>query len=617
MLRPERMKKLRVVSPIELTQKIVEKMHELCVVHIEKYKQDDIDIGAPLEEAETYAEMQLTTNWLLDVLAIKKTAEQPDKKAFQHSMSFSQRKREVRRLQQEIEALDKQAKAVEGKERVLLEQQKLLEKIAVFDVPLSAYRNCKHLAIVIGHTDQDVRIEQKHVHLQTTQDDRKTLLVATVPKMDETALLQKLSTHHFTPLSLDAVKEYEETPSVVLKKVRALCAATQKEKQRIQDIMKKKAREQKTFLLETHQFLITALEKAEVPLLFGASKHIVLIKGWVPEKKAAKSRQALMALSKAGEIDVQLDTPSHDDDVPIKLENPRVVKSFEALLRIFSLPSYNELDPTIFLAITFPLFFGFILGDIGYGVVTLFLFLMLKRKLPSAAQLLNVMILSAISSIIFGILFGEVFGTEEVFGYKLPHLLSRAHQIEDLLYIAVGIGVMHINLGLVLGFINEKMNHGWLAALFAKASWIVIELGAVVLFLQQQLGLPAAVGYGLLGAGIAGLIKGEGGAGLMELPSLFGNMLSYARLMAVGIASVSLAVVVNDLAGMLFTSGNFVLIAIGVVTLIFGHAINIVLGVFEGFLHPLRLHYVEFFTKFFKGSSTAYTPFGVKDKIRT
>ena len=368
-----------------------------------------------------------------------------------------------------------------------------------------------------------------------------------------------------------------------------------------------------TFLLQTKEILQTALEQTEAPLLFGASKHLISITGWIPEKNVKKVEQTVQQLSEKNEVELTLTTPTKEDDVPIKLQNPKVAKPFEFFLRMFSLPSYNEIDPTIIMAITFPIFFGFILGDIGYGIIVLALFLFLKKKLPAISDLFNIVIISSISSIIFGILFGEIFGTEEVFGYHLPHVLSRAHQIQDLLYISVAIGIIHINLGLLLGFINEKMNHGFKTALFAKGSWFLLELGVLIVAFGNSIGIPQIAGYVAIAAAILGLIKGEGITGVIELPALFGNMLSYARLMAVGVASVSLAAVVNQLSGQLFTSGSIFLIIVGVFTLLIGHTINIILGVAEGILHPLRLHYVEFFGKFYKGSSTPYKPFGVKN----
>src|SRR3972149_7540462 len=157
---------------------------------------------------------------------------------------------------------------------------------------------------------------------------------------------------------------------------------------------------------------------------------------------------------------------------------------------LYTLPSYKEIDPTFFMFLTFPIFFGMMLGDVGYGIVTLILFTLLKAKMPGAKNILNAFIIASIVSIGFGMVFGEYFGVEEfphelgrsaisslpkgfvdafnmepeeIHGeiiYPLPHLLSRSHQINELLAIAVLFGMVHILLGLAIGFVNVYKAHG-------------------------------------------------------------------------------------------------------------------------------------------------------------
>ena len=610
MMRPERMKKIRVIYPKEYTEKIIEKMYALKIVHIEKHK-GLLEQGTPIEKAEEYSQLQLITKWLYNALKIT-----DKKESSTVQLPLSKIKTQLFTLQEEVETLQEKKKTIDEQKDVAEQKRIVLEKISSANIDMRYYQESKYLAIFAGHVESTNGLKQEYKHplsLQTEEQQQKeTFIVAVVEKEYQEAFKKLLSERKYSPLSLEVVSEEQGVPREILVRINKETSMLQKKTQEIMSQLAEKRKQHETFLRQTHTFLAEAIEKAETPLLFGESKRISMITGWIPKSNAEKIKTQLQNIATSGEIDITLSDPDHNDEIPIKLNNPKGVRSFESILKMFSLPSYNEIDPTIILALTFPLFFGFILGDIGYGIVALSLFIFLKKKVKSAASIINVMILSATSSIIFGILFGEVFGTEVVFGYHLPHIISRAHQITDLLYIAVGIGFFHINLGILLGFINEKMSHGWIAALFAKASWMLIELGVVALILGEQIGLPSFTGYIIIGAGIIALLKGEGINGLLELPALFGNMLSYTRLMAVGVASVSLAVVINDLSGMLFTSGNIILVIMGVITLIVGHAINITLGIFEGFVHPLRLHYVEFFTKFFKGSSTEYKPFGVK-----
>ena len=165
----------------------------------------------------------------------------------------------------------------------------------------------------------------------------------------------------------------------------------------------------------------------------------------------------------------------------------------------------------------------------------------------------------------------------------------------------------------MLGFINELRAHGLSKAIYEKGSWFVLQFGVVLLALSSMgiIQLPSLVGYVFLLISIIMLFKGEGVRGIIELPSIFTNILSYSRLMAIGLSSVSLAVVINEMSLDFFEKGGFSILA-GILILLIGHLLNIVLGLFGSFLHSLRLHYVEFFGKFFHGGAEKYRPFGAK-----
>ena len=196
----------------------------------------------------------------------------------------------------------------------------------------------------------------------------------------------------------------------------------------------------------------------------------------------------------------------------------------------------------------------------------------------------------------------------------LPHILSRAEDITKLMYLAILVGVFHINLGIIIGFFNELKSDGFMTALYAKGGWIVLEIGVLLFALSYSklISLPSYVGVIFALLSLFMLYKGEGIRGIVEFPSIFSNTLSYARLMAIGLSSVVLAVIINNSAKEFFDKGGF-LILIGALILFVGHIVNIMLGLLGSFLHSLRLHYVEFFTKFFHGGGKKYKPFGAKE----
>ena len=368
----------------------------------------------------------------------------------------------------------------------------------------------------------------------------------------------------------------------------------------------------RNYLVIAERSLSEEIEKAESPLKFAKTRNSFFITGWIPEKNIGKAREKLISATKEN-IYLKILPVSSYEHAPVMFNNPKPIKPFEFFMDIYSLPSYHEIDPTLLVFFSFPIFFGFMLGDIGYGLTTLILFLLLKRKMPKFSGFFDILILSSITTILFGAVFGEFFGAEEIFGFEFPRLLSRnpSHNLQPLMIASIFWGILHVNLGLVVGFINERNEHGIWKAIFAKCSWFVLEIGVVLLGLSiAKIGnIPLWAGIIVLVLSAIGLIIGEGLTGVFEIPSLFGNILSYLRLMAIGLSSVGLAIVINDIAGQFFRP--FTALSIfGILILVLGHIINIGLGLLGGFLHSMRLHYVEFFTKFYKGGGIPYTPFG-------
>ena len=222
--------------------------------------------------------------------------------------------------------------------------------------------------------------------------------------------------------------------------------------------------------------------------------------------------------------------------------------------------------------------------------------------------LLDIMIWASIATILFGFVFGEFFGEE----FLQNPLLKRADNVSGMMVVAVFVGFLHINLGLILGFYNKLKHHGLKHAICEKGSWMLLELGVILivadLFLKIfSFGFIAGVFVVLIALVL--LYMGEGVRGFIELPAIFSNMLSYARLFAIGLSSVSLALVINKFAEGFFHQGGL-MVVVGVFILVLGHVINLALGILGPFLHALRLHYVEFFGKFFEGGGKRFSPFG-------
>ena len=331
--------------------------------------------------------------------------------------------------------------------------------------------------------------------------------------------------------------------------------------------------------------------------------------GWMPSASVEGLRKTLVA--KHGETVVveEREILQQDlDEVPVALRNPAYFKPFELLLRPLPTPRYTSIDPTPFIGIFFPLFFGMILGDIGYGLVLLLVAIGLvafargRRTLRQAGQILAV---ASVYSIIFGALYGECFGELGAQWLGLgPACIDRRTSIVPMLYFALAVGAVHVLVGLVLGIVSSLKGHRTREAVSRLFSILTLLCVAGVLasyFAPVAALLRKPLLMAMLVIGPVLLLTG-GLLAPFELLRHLGNIVSYARIMAVGLASVLLAYVANELAG---AAGS---VWMGIAVAVLLHAFNILLGVFAPTIHALRLHYVEFFGKFIETGGRRYEP---------
>lgn len=346
----------------------------------------------------------------------------------------------------------------------------------------------------------------------------------------------------------------------------------------------------------------------------GATPHAFVLEGWVPAERLAGLRTRLQEEFEG--VVVVEEVCRHGpgtEEAPVVLRNPRFVRPFESVLRLLAPPRYGSVDPTPFVAVFFPLFFGLMVGDIGYGLLMVPLALLLRSKTKPETlfrSVSEVALVCAASAVVFGLLFGEFLGDlgRRWFGLH-PLAFDREEALVPFLLVAVAVGFVHVVLGLSLGAVsNWRHSRRHAVAKGAMAS-VVILLAVVLLgfvgILPKATVLPGVI---LLALCISVLVATEGFVGAIEILSTMSNVLSYSRLMALGTAGVMLAVVANDLAGA--TGSLLVGIAVG---LLF-HALNLVITLFSPTIHALRLHYVEFFGKFYRPGGRPYHPFARWDQ---
>jgi V/A-type H+-transporting ATPase subunit I len=363
------------------------------------------------------------------------------------------------------------------------------------------------------------------------------------------------------------------------------------------------------FLRAARRVATDRLDELRAAMWGAASRRTVALAGWVPAARASALRAALEAAF-PGEVFVWTRPPAAHERtaVPVLLDNPPPLRSFEVLLRPLRPPAYGTLDPTWMLAVFFPLFFGLMLGDAGYGALLLGAAAVTRRwQHPWAPVARGLLVPMGASAVLFGVLFGECFG-DLARPYLRPLLFDRKEAMLAFLLLAVGIGLAHIALGTALGLVQAwrlRQPHRVLerAAMLAVLTTLFAIAGALAGVLPTALLTP---GVALLVAAVPVLLYGGGILGAVEAIAVVGNVLSYARLMALGLASLMLAEVANRLGG---AAGNVV---VGLMVGVLLHALNLVMGTFSPTIQALRLHYVECFSKFYEPGGLVYQPFARK-----
>lgn len=357
--------------------------------------------------------------------------------------------------------------------------------------------------------------------------------------------------------------------------------------------------------------LTDALTRLEVTETSGETRHAFVVEGWVPDAQLTTLRSALA--DQVGDTVVVEELEREEwtgEDVPVVLHNPRLFRPFERLVTILPLPRYGTIDPTPFLAIFFPMFFGLVLGDVGYGLLLGVGALLLHRGTEEGSTrraLAEIAGACSAFAVIFGVLYGELLGDLGTQALGMEALAFRREEaLLPFLGLAVAIGVVHTVLGLVLDVVSKLRVEGPREALGSGVTLVMVALVVAALLaavdvIPRSFFSPFVVGVLVL---FPVLVLAEGILGPTELLSTLGHILSYARVMAVGTASVMMAVAANRMVG------AFGSVLVGALFALLFHLVNFALGVFSPTVHALRLHFVEFFGTFYSPGGRHYQPFG-------
>ena len=371
-----------------------------------------------------------------------------------------------------------------------------------------------------------------------------------------------------------------------------------------------------------YDIISTEIVKLETKKKVLESHNIVIAEGWVPAKCEEKLKSTLEEFPCAYEIS----EPQAEDDVPVLLQNNSFATPFEPVVSLYSLPKYKTFDPTFVMSFFYIIIFGMMFADVGYGLIlSVGCFLALKLLYPrgNMKKFFQMFGICGISCIFWGVMTGGYFGDfiQTVLGIDI-NTAVWFDPIKDpmtFLILSIVVGVVHIVSGLIIKMVLLIKKKQVFSAIFDVGSWIVIFAGVGVLIIKMVPGL-IVVGVGVLMLVLTQgrkeknivmkIVKGIGS--LYSATSYASDVLSYTRILSLGLASAVIAKVVNIIATL--GGKNIIGYLLLIIVLLVGHVLNMTINILGTFVHTSRLQYIEFFGKFYEEGGTPFEVLEPKSK---
>ena len=659
MFKTARMRKIRIVTLEKYVSPTVDALHESGLIQVsdisESIQQDPelAELVAPAKATPYTGKLSsllMKTNGISELLGDSLSEGHGLKDTL---MSFISPDMPV---QKEVEALDTEAfiekaedtlaqvesktSVIEGKLAALdaetseLKSNKsLANRLSNFDMDLALLKDSKYTSTTVGRINAESASEIKN-ELSNLTDE---LEVFTVPMDDkEGEIITVVTLKEFSDDVYSTLRKFdfekieigdvEGTPQHIISKADSRLLTIESERESVKKELRAVAEQWDDEILALKEQLENEKEKNEILSSFVQTKDAYVLEAWVPVKDTEKVEQ-LVEKSSDGHcafetIEVE---GTDDEDVPVLQQNGWYSKPFEYLVDMYSPVRYNAMDPTIFVAITFPFFFGFCLTDAIYGLVVSLIGVVLLKGLGKVKESMHsfgwILIWSGLWAFILGMITNGFIGDfpERIAGFRLPTVFAPVEAFknpQNILIIAIAIGLLYVNIGFVLGAINNFRYGRVKEAIGSQLCWFVFEAGIALIALGYMMPAIGMIGMALGGVlvlvTIGLLIWANGAYGVMDIFGFMGDVLSFARLLALCLATGGIAMTVNILAVMVNGMVPVVGIILAIIVFIGGHIANFAFQVLGAFINALRLNYVEFFAQFFEEGKGKFEAFKAK-----
>ena len=520
--------------------------------------------------------------------------------------------------------------ALDSETSELKSNKSLANLLSNFDMDLALLKDSKYTSTTVGRINVESASEIKtklsnltdELDMFTVPSDDKNYVIIVVVTLKEFSdeVYSTLRKFEFEKIEIGNV---EGNPQQIISNADARLSTIESERAAVKSELRVVAEQWDDEILALKEQLENEKEKNDILSAFVKTKDSYMLEAWVPVNDTEKVEQ-LVEKSSEGHCAFELIEVegTDDEDVPILQQNGWYAKPFEYLVDMYSPVRYNEIDPTIFVAIMFPIFFGFCLTDAIYGLVVSAIGVVLLRGMGKINKTMNafgwILIWSGLWAVILGLITNGFIGDfpERIMGFRLPTVFAPVEAFkhpDTILIIAIAIGVIYTNIGFIIGAIDNFRYGNKKEAIGSQLCWFVLEAGVIFLALGYLMPAIGMIGYIIGGvlviACIGMLVYANGAYGVMDIFGFMGDVLSYARLLALCLATGGIAMTVNILAQMLNNMVPYAGIVLAIFIFIFGHIANFAFQVLGAFINALRLNYVEFFSQFFMGGKGKFEAF--------
>lgn len=612
------MKKAKIVALKEEKEKLLSELQKSGLVMLIPTEEETILIDVS-ENDDVIERTEKSLSFLKQYQEKKDSFLARTEVSYDEFFNYDQKKMD---LLVKLEHLEKEIALKEEENKALLEEIKLYEPWLKLEAKVEDLKSSRYTDLFVGYIGS--KDEEKFLasldalgsdyKLYGLEKEKRAIIYASYYlDKEEVDLLNK--EFQFSELKFedngfvrDIVKEKEKqiiTNNLFIDEASKKLAKLTEEKEKLY-VLSDQAATDKELKLAPRQYTL----------------ETVYLEGWVRSDKEDDLKKVLETSVSC--YDLVLLDPEEGEDPPTCNKNNKFVEPFQSVTNMYEVPNYKEVDPNPMMSIWFWFIFGMMMGDVGYGVVMLIggiLFLKLKKPKGMLKQIGKIITYSSIPTILFGVLYGSYFG----FGWFEPVFVNPVKEPLTVLIFSFGVGLLHIVSGLVVKMYASFKAKDYSQAILDDFPWIVLLLGLGVFAIGLKIEGLSKIGLIMIAAS-AGIITIFGGrrkqgfirkitGGFTSLYGLVNHMsdvLSYSRLLALGLSTAIIAEVMNRLAGMV--QGSIIGIIMSVFIYIIGHIFNIGMGLLSAYVHDSRLQYIEFFGKFYEGGGYEFRPLSVQLK---